>query len=125
MNVMKNIILVILFISSTSHAAQYKSGEFVGIIEYTEEICSITINVEDDIASSNGKDYELREAIRSTMDNCPGEHTRYVGFQINGKKDTELEICVSSNNEFLLFKYEEQTSFGPKGYTCLIAQEQN
>ena len=126
----KIIIITLLMISTSAFAVQYESGRFVGTTKDTNKQCSLTVDLsaDGDYAKNNNVIYSLLPAYRSTPDvNCPGEHKRYVGFQVNGEENKEIEICVSLNNEFMEFKYTEidSNSIMVDHYTCVIEQRVN
>lgn len=117
-------------ISISAFATQYGSGHFIGTTIDSNKQCSLKVDLsaDGDYASNNNVIYSLLPAYRSTPDvNCPGEHKRYVGFQVNGEENKEIEICVSLNNEFMEYKYTEidSNSVLVDEYTCVIDRKIN
>jgi hypothetical protein len=98
------ITLIILSIITTLPAlsAQFETGKYVGKELESGKKCFISIDLDGEraYAESRRAKYLLVKAFQTTPDvDCPGEHIRYVGFQINGKEDKEIEICISLDNE--------------------------
>lgn len=126
----KIIISTLLMISTSAFAVQYESGRFVGTKKDTNMECSLTVDLsaDGDYAENDEVIYSLRPAYRSTPDvNCPGEHKRYVGFQVNDEDNKEIEICVSLDNKFMEYTYNEFNSNNVliDQYTCVIEQKVN
>ena len=105
----KIIFMGFLVASLSSMAASLESGKYVGSVAGAESsTCSLTLeNNDGDFYASNGNvQYMVEQAFRTTADvDCPGEHSRYVGFQINGDEDREVEICVDTTNKVFQIKF--------------------